>query len=143
MKIRETLTITCDTHANPAPTTYSWYGYNRDNPADSSAWTMAEKDLHLGRVQTRDEVCYKCNATNIIGTGRNSDERCIQVLCKLLGCFGFFFLNGEDGIKHVRLSSLVLRLNYIRCACVPVSSPGPVPDCLKTSKGRHCSPPEE
>lgn len=114
------LTITCDTHANPEPTTYSWYGYSRDNPADSSAWTSrttAEKDLHLGRVQTRDEVCYTCNATNIIGTGENSEERCIQVLCKLLWR-AVGGVHSEDGIKHVCLSSPVLPLNYTRCVRV-------------------------
>lgn len=85
VKVGNPLTLSCDTDANPAPMTYSWYRYNNDKQIDSSQWkwkTTTKNTLRLMHVQRTDDACYMCNATNIINTGENSEQECIQVLCK-------------------------------------------------------------
>lgn len=85
VKVGSRLTFSCDTDANPAPMTYSWYRYNNDKQIDLPQWksrTTNSNTLSLEHVQRTDDACYKCNATNIINTGDNSEKECIRVLCK-------------------------------------------------------------
>lgn len=81
VKVGKPLTFTCRAEANPAPVTYFWHRYNQNKPTDSPQWTYKtnEESLHLQRLERADEACYKCNATNAIGTGEDSEPVCIQV----------------------------------------------------------------
>lgn len=85
VKVGSSLTFTCVTDAEPDPSKHSWYRYNYNKQIDSSLWTSRttnEHVLRLENVQRADEACYICNATNSMGTGDNSDQVCIKVLCK-------------------------------------------------------------
>ncbi|XP_029927860.1 B-cell receptor CD22 [Myripristis murdjan] len=74
VKIREPLSLTCNTEAFPEPQTYSWY-HNSHHKLSHS-----QKDLRIDRVDREDHGCYICSATNIIGPGTNSSATCIKVL---------------------------------------------------------------
>uniref|UniRef100_A0A3Q4BHN7 Ig-like domain-containing protein n=1 Tax=Mola mola TaxID=94237 RepID=A0A3Q4BHN7_MOLML len=79
------LTLFCNTDANPAPMTYSWYRYSNNKLIEPSQWkskTTNDSKLSFEHVQRTDEACYMCNATNIIRIGENSRPVCITVQCK-------------------------------------------------------------
>ncbi|XP_010788680.1 B-cell receptor CD22 [Notothenia coriiceps] len=81
--VGSSITFQCNTDANPAPTRYSWYRYNKNKRIDSLQWTSRTTDnntLCLNKVQRSDEACYMCNATNLISTGEDSEPKCIQVM---------------------------------------------------------------
>ncbi|XP_075962786.1 B-cell receptor CD22 [Anarhichas minor] len=82
--VGKSLTFNCKTDANPAPSRYSWYRLNNNNKQiDSSQWkskTTTEKELRLDTVKRTDDACYRCNATNSINTGDDSELVCINVL---------------------------------------------------------------
>nr|XP_033496826.1 B-cell receptor CD22 [Epinephelus lanceolatus] len=83
VRVGESLTFTCNTDANPAAETYSWYRFNTNKQTDSLQWkskTTYGSTLYLGNVQRADEAYYMCNATNHISTGKNSEQVYIQVL---------------------------------------------------------------
>ncbi len=84
-KINTSFTVYCNTHAYPEPNAYSWYRYNTDKQTklpQLNAENFSGKSLRLPSVQREDEALYKCNATNIIGTGEYSEAIHIEVLCK-------------------------------------------------------------
>ncbi|XP_031708901.1 B-cell receptor CD22 isoform X2 [Anarrhichthys ocellatus] len=82
--VGKSLTLYCNTEANPAPFRYSWYRHNNNNKQiDSSQWkskTTTKKELRLDTVKRTDDACYRCNATNSINTGDDSELVCINVL---------------------------------------------------------------
>ncbi|XP_062255000.1 B-cell receptor CD22-like [Platichthys flesus] len=78
VKVGRSLTLTCDTDANPAPTTYSWYR-SKNQQTDSLWKNTNRRELSL-RIQRADEACYSCRASNLIGGGDKSQPVCIQVL---------------------------------------------------------------
>ncbi|KAM6936527.1 B-cell receptor CD22 [Lycodopsis pacificus] len=80
--VGESLTLSCNTEANPAPSRYSWYRYNNNNnkQIDWRSKTTKEGQLRLDTVKITDDACYMCNATNSINTGDNSEPVCIKVL---------------------------------------------------------------
>ncbi|XP_056237488.1 B-cell receptor CD22 isoform X2 [Seriola aureovittata] len=83
VKVGGSLTVTCNTDANPDPHTYSWYRFNENKKLDSSRWkssTGHDNSQYLANIQRADEACYVCNATNSIGTGDDSQQVCIDVL---------------------------------------------------------------
>ncbi|KAK2809778.1 hypothetical protein Q5P01_000491 [Channa striata] len=83
-RLGQPFSFTCNTDAYPPPLKYSWYRYNNNKHFDSSQWTSrttATNVLKLEQVQREDEGIYKCNATNEIGTGDDSEEENIEVLC--------------------------------------------------------------
>ncbi|AWO96238.1 putative B-cell receptor CD22-like [Scophthalmus maximus] len=83
VKVGSILTFTCNTDANPPPTTYSWQRSNNNKPADSSQWNSISANRHqhyIYSVQRGDEGCYRCSASNPLGKGNNSVLVCIQVL---------------------------------------------------------------
>ncbi|CAK6964279.1 B-cell receptor CD22 [Scomber scombrus] len=83
VKVGRSLTVICNTEANPAPNKYSWYRYSENKWTDSLQWTSnttSNNRLYFESVKRADEACYSCNATNIIGTGDNSESLWIQVL---------------------------------------------------------------
>ncbi|XP_070767895.1 B-cell receptor CD22 [Enoplosus armatus] len=83
VKVGYSLTLSCETDANPLPHRYSWYRHKENKQIDSSQLTFTttmEKSLNLQSIQRTDEACYICNAANYISTGNNSEPACIQVL---------------------------------------------------------------
>ncbi|XP_035528337.1 B-cell receptor CD22 isoform X2 [Morone saxatilis] len=83
VQVGTNLTFTCDTDANPAPMTYSWSRDENSKRISSSQWeykTTNYNRLSLGPVQRTDQACYRCNATNTISTGWDSQPLCIEVL---------------------------------------------------------------
>ncbi|XP_062256251.1 B-cell receptor CD22-like isoform X4 [Platichthys flesus] len=78
VKVGGSLTLTCDTDANPAPTTYSWYR-SKNQQTDSWWKNTNRRELSL-TIQRADEACYSCSASNRIGGGDKSQPVCIQVL---------------------------------------------------------------
>ncbi|KAM4579837.1 B-cell receptor CD22 [Odontesthes bonariensis] len=79
VKVGSSLQFTCDTKAHPEPW-FSWYLVKQSEPSHWTPIEKAQKYLYLGRVQREDEGCYKCNATNSVGSGNISVPECIQVL---------------------------------------------------------------
>lgn len=85
VRVDTSLYFTCETDAYPAPESYSWYRYSTNKRFEASRWqslTTGNNMLNLKSVQRTDEACYTCNATNDVGTGWSSGEKCITVLCK-------------------------------------------------------------
>lgn len=82
VKVGGSLTLTCNTDANPAPHNYSWYR-DYDQLTKSLPWTPT-RNLTLTNVQRADDGCYMCKPKNHIGPGPPSDTKCITVLCKSL-----------------------------------------------------------
>ncbi|XP_062256249.1 B-cell receptor CD22-like isoform X3 [Platichthys flesus] len=78
VKVGGSVTLTCDTDANPAPTTYSWYR-NKNQQTDSLWKNTNRRELSL-TIQRADEACYSCSSSNLIGGGDKSQPVCIQVL---------------------------------------------------------------
>ncbi|XP_047196716.1 B-cell receptor CD22-like [Hippoglossus stenolepis] len=78
VKVGRSLTLTCDTDANPAPTTYSWY--RSKNQQTDSWWNPTNSRSLRLTIQRADEACYRCSASNLIGRGDESQPVCIQVL---------------------------------------------------------------
>ncbi|XP_034468053.1 hemicentin-1-like [Hippoglossus hippoglossus] len=78
VKVGRSLTLTCDTDANPAPTTYSWY--RSKNQQTDSWWKNTNRRSLRLTIQRADEACYRCSASNLIGRGDESQPVCIQVL---------------------------------------------------------------
>ncbi|XP_060936642.1 B-cell receptor CD22-like [Limanda limanda] len=78
VKVGRSLTFTCVTEANPAPTTYSWYR-SKNQQTDSRLKNTNRRELRL-TIQRADEDCYSCSASNLIGGGDESQPVCIQVL---------------------------------------------------------------
>ncbi|XP_060936964.1 B-cell receptor CD22-like [Limanda limanda] len=78
VKVGRYLTLTCDTDANPAPTTYSWYR-SKNQQTDSWWKTTNSRELSL-TIQRADEACYRCSASNLVGEGDESQPVCIKVL---------------------------------------------------------------
>ncbi|XP_026172633.1 B-cell receptor CD22 [Mastacembelus armatus] len=81
-KVGFPFTLTCNTDANPNPSEYSWYRFNKDKPLDSLMWkskATSENSLYFPAVQRADEAYYICNATNSIGTGDDSLPEYMQV----------------------------------------------------------------
>ncbi|XP_060936961.1 B-cell receptor CD22-like [Limanda limanda] len=78
VKVGGSLTLTCDTDANPDPTTYSWYR-SKNQQTDSWWKTTNRQELSL-TIQRADEACYRCRASNLVGGGDESQPVCIQVL---------------------------------------------------------------
>ncbi|XP_065813928.1 B-cell receptor CD22 isoform X3 [Labrus bergylta] len=78
VKVGQSLTFTCITDAYPPPTSYSWY-IETDSSQSKSCATY-NNSLRLESVNRTNEACYKCNATNSIGTGDISQPVCIRVL---------------------------------------------------------------
>ncbi|XP_029928049.1 B-cell receptor CD22-like [Myripristis murdjan] len=74
VKIRKSVSLTCNTEAFPEPHTYSWYSNSHHKLSHS------QKDLRIDRVDREDHGCYICSATNVIGSGTNSSALCIKVL---------------------------------------------------------------
>lgn len=87
VKVGDNIQLTCTYDAYPSPHTYSWYRYrynNNNKQADSSWWQSksAYSNTLNFNVERSDEACYMCNVTNSIGTGDDSDDKCIYVLCE-------------------------------------------------------------
>uniref|UniRef100_A0A3Q3JR54 B-cell receptor CD22 n=1 Tax=Monopterus albus TaxID=43700 RepID=A0A3Q3JR54_MONAL len=80
VKVGQSLTLTCNTDANPAPQSYSWGSENKNK--QQTFTTTKENFLQLNNVQRADEACYTCNASNAISRGHDSERACIHVLCK-------------------------------------------------------------
>ncbi|XP_060936972.1 B-cell receptor CD22-like [Limanda limanda] len=78
VKVGRSLTLTCDTDANPASTTYSWSS-SKYQQTDSRWKPTNRRELSL-TIQRADEDCYSCSASNRIGRGDESQPVCIQVL---------------------------------------------------------------
>ncbi|XP_060905393.1 B-cell receptor CD22 [Labrus mixtus] len=78
VKVGQSLTFICITDAYPSPTNYSWY--IETDSSQSKSCATDQNSLRLESVNRTNEACYKCNATNDIGTGKNSRPVCIQVL---------------------------------------------------------------
>lgn len=78
VKVGNSLTMYCNTTADPVPTSYTWYSHTGGTDKVLSTGNV----LYLTGLQRGDEACYTCSATNIIKTGQRSDEACVQVLCK-------------------------------------------------------------
>ncbi|XP_060936973.1 B-cell receptor CD22-like [Limanda limanda] len=78
VKVGGSLTLTCDTDANPAPTTYSWY--RSKNQQTDYRWRPSNRRELSLTIKRADEACYRCSASNLIGEGDESQPVCIQVL---------------------------------------------------------------
>lgn len=87
VKVGSSLTMQCETTAEPPPTSYTWYRHTR---GASVIQPMTGKALNLRGLKRGDEACYTCSATNTIKTGERSEEACIEVLCKS-GCRSLFW----------------------------------------------------
>lgn len=66
----------CNTDANPPPRTFEWF------PPRTSSRNTSENILELKNVQSADQGCYSCRASNSIGSEYSSSSLCITVLCK-------------------------------------------------------------
>ncbi|XP_024124213.1 B-cell receptor CD22 isoform X1 [Oryzias melastigma] len=74
VKINSSISFTCNAAANPAPQ-FSWYKQSEGKP---KILQTDQKVFNISRVQRKDEACYVCNASNILGEG--NDSTCIEVL---------------------------------------------------------------
>ena len=93
VKVGGSLTLTCDTDANPAPTTYSWYRSKNQRP--DSWWKTTNSRMLSLTIQRADEACYRCSASKLIGRGDESQPVCIQVLCKYFDVSRDFYVNSN------------------------------------------------
>ncbi|XP_055019519.1 B-cell receptor CD22-like isoform X4 [Boleophthalmus pectinirostris] len=71
--VGHSVTLKCNSDANPPPHTYYWY------KGSQYLQRTTENRLELKKVQRADEGCYICKAANKHGSGYSTDL-CIQVL---------------------------------------------------------------
>uniref|UniRef100_A0A6Q2Z8F9 B-cell receptor CD22 n=1 Tax=Esox lucius TaxID=8010 RepID=A0A6Q2Z8F9_ESOLU len=83
VKVGSSFSLTCVAQAYPAPSGYTWYysseGQSQWTELSQTGWT---RTLSWEKVALENHGCYMCSVTNDIGTGQQSSQSCIDVLCE-------------------------------------------------------------